>query len=294
MSEEVRDSVCGPLGIVVEGGGCRAIYAAGVLDVFDATEALMREVRGVIGVSAGAIHAASFVSRQRGRSLRIYERFAPDERFGSVKCWLRTGSVIDRYFCFHEIPDALEPYDHDAFARRTMRFFAGVTNLETGASEYLELSDMRRDIDVLVASTALPYVMPAVLWQGRRYVDGGCADRVPAAAFERMGYTRQIAVLTRPEGESVRDRDVWLAPIVYRKYPAFVRAFRESGAAYEAAQAHLKRRVDEGKAFIIRPKASLGVPRITHDAGLIRKAWEAGRRDALEALPALLRWLGAR
>ncbi len=287
---EVREA--DPLGIVVEGGGCRAIYAAGVLDVFDAAEPLMREVKGVLDVSAGAIHAASFVSRQRGRSLRIYERFAPDERFGSFRRWLRTGCVIDRDFCFREIPDALEPYDHEAFARRTMRFFAGVTNLETGKAEFPELTDMRRDIDLLAASTALPYVMPAVRWQGKALVDGGCADRVPAAAFEAMGFTRQIAVLTRPEGDSVRDRDAWLAPWIYRKYPAFVRAFQKSGEAYDLAQEHLKRREEEGKVFVIRPKAPLGVPRITHDAAEIRRAWEAGRRDAQEAMPRLLEWLG--
>lgn len=173
-----------------------------------------------------------------------------------------------------------------------MRFFAGVTNLETGKAEFPELTDMRRDIDLLAASTALPYVMPAVRWQGKAFVDGGCADRVPAAAFEAMGFTRQIAVLTRPEGDSVRDRDAWLAPWIYRKYPAFVRAFQKSGEAYDLAQEHLKRREEEGKVFVIRPKAPLGVPRITHDAAEIRRAWEAGRRDAQEAMPRLLEWLG--
>ena len=54
-------------GIVVEGGGMRGIYAAGVLDVL-----LEHGIKadGLVGVSAGAIHGCSFVAGQAGRSIR--------------------------------------------------------------------------------------------------------------------------------------------------------------------------------------------------------------------------------
>ena len=74
---EVREA--DPLGIVVEGGGCRAIYAAGVLDVFDAAEPLMREVKGVLGVSAGATPRAS-------------SRASAAEAFGSTSASRRTSA----------------------------------------------------------------------------------------------------------------------------------------------------------------------------------------------------------
>ena len=46
-------------GLVLEGGGMRGIYTAGVLDVF-----LDHDISfdGVIGVSAGAVHGASFLT----------------------------------------------------------------------------------------------------------------------------------------------------------------------------------------------------------------------------------------
>ena len=46
-------------GLVLEGGGQRGIYTAGVLDVFMDNDI---EVDGVIGVSAGAIHGLSYVA----------------------------------------------------------------------------------------------------------------------------------------------------------------------------------------------------------------------------------------
>lgn len=72
------------LGIVVEGGGIRGIYAAGVLDVLSD---LKLPVQGLIGVSAGAIHGCSFVSGQKGRSLRFYKRFVNDDRFSVLKLY---------------------------------------------------------------------------------------------------------------------------------------------------------------------------------------------------------------
>ena len=56
------------VGLVLEGGGMRGSYTLGILDV------LLEEklyFPYVIGVSAGACNAASYVSRQLGRGQRI-------------------------------------------------------------------------------------------------------------------------------------------------------------------------------------------------------------------------------
>src|SRR5699024_3904286 len=70
-------------GLVLEGGGMRGIYTAGVLDAM--YEAGLRAAfNGVIGVSAGAVHGCSFVSGQRGRSIRYFTRYCRDRGFMSV------------------------------------------------------------------------------------------------------------------------------------------------------------------------------------------------------------------
>ena len=60
------------IGLVLEGGGVRGIYTAGVLDVFMEHGI---SFDGVIGVSAGAIHGCSYLSNQKGRSIRYYKKF---------------------------------------------------------------------------------------------------------------------------------------------------------------------------------------------------------------------------
>ena len=129
-------------GLVLEGGGVRGLYTAGVLDVF-----LEHGIHfdGVIGVSAGAIHGCSYLSGQHGRSIRYYTKYCSDPRFMSFSSLIRTGDLVGADFCYHEIPEKLDVYDNDAFLRNGIPFYAVCSNVETGKPEYLQMTDMIRD-----------------------------------------------------------------------------------------------------------------------------------------------------
>ncbi|MCD8077898.1 MAG: patatin family protein, partial [Lachnospiraceae bacterium] len=127
-------------GLVLEGGGMRGLYTAGILDVF------MEEVLpfdGVIGVSAGAIHGCSYISGQKGRSIRYYKEYCRDPRFMSFRNLITTGSFVGNDFCYRELPDALDPYDYEAFLESPMQFYMVFSNLETGEPEYIHVTDMK-------------------------------------------------------------------------------------------------------------------------------------------------------
>lgn len=276
------------LGLVLEGGGFRAHYTAGVLDVL-IDEKL--PIAGVIGVSMGAIHGASFVSGQKGRSLEIYTRFAADERLWSLWRWVKTGNLIDPQFCYHDIPDRIVPFDEETFEKSGMAFYVCASNLETGRAEYLRLPNLTDDIDGLRASASLPYVSPAVEFRGMKLLDGGCTDRIPLAAFERMGFTHNIVIQTHPREHAVRDRDAWAAKWWYAKYPKFVESFQKSPEVYEATQRLIDERVKEGRVFSIRPERPIPVGRLSRDPEDVRRAYGLGVKDAQKALPALLQWV---
>ena len=210
-------------GLVLEGGGMRGIYTAGVLDVF-----LDHDISfdGVIGVSAGAVHGASFVSGQKERSIRYYKKYCNDKRFMSFKNWLRTGNLVDEQFCFHDIPERLDPYDYEAFDRGNTRFYVACSNVETGKAEYLEIKDMFKDVEYFRATASLPYVSHMVEVGGMKLLDGGCTDSIPLRAFAKMGYKKCVVVLTRPAGYRKKPGNFWLPEAAYHKYPAFVRALR--------------------------------------------------------------------
>jgi predicted patatin/cPLA2 family phospholipase len=93
-------------GLVLEGGGLRGQYTAGVLDAF--LDAALR-FPYLIGVSAGSSIGCSFVSEQRGRNLMIVERFRNDRRYLSWGNYLRTGCLFGMDFIYDEIPHAWCP-----------------------------------------------------------------------------------------------------------------------------------------------------------------------------------------
>ena len=274
-------------GLVLEGGGVRGIYTAGVLDVF-MEEGLTFD--GVIGVSAGAIHACSYLSGQKGRSIRYYRKYVSDPRFMSLRSWLKTGDVVGADFCYHELPDKLDVYDHEGFLRNPTPYWVVCTDVETGKAEYIRLTDMRGQIEYLRASASLPYFSRIVTLDGRKYLDGGCADSIPAEAFRRMGYGRNVVVLTRDASYRKKPEMTALARLVYRKYPAFVRTLERRHEMYNEQLAQIGQMEAEGSVFVIRPAKPLEIGRLESDPEKVQHVYEQGCADARAALAALKSW----
>ncbi len=275
------------LGLVVEGGGVRAIYAAGVLDTL---HDLHLPIKAVIGVSAGAIHGCSFVSGQKGRSLRFYLNYVHDPRFFSFKTLVRTGNIVDTQFCYHDIPEKLDPFDEDAFTNSPMAFYVTCTNVETGEPEYIRMRHCKEEIDTLRASASLPYVSEIVEVNGKKLLDGGCSDRIPVKAFQSMGFDKCIVVLTHPENHVVKDCDAALVDFFYRRYPAFCKTFKNSPKVYEQTQLYIREQIELGNLFVIRPNEPIPAGRLTRDKAKIQAAYDMGVRDAKAQIEALCQW----
>lgn len=275
-------------GLVLEGGGMRGIYTAGVLDV------MMEEgiaFDGVIGVSAGAIHGCSFVSGQNGRSIRYYEKYCNDKRFMSLSNVFRTGDLIDAQFCYHDLPERLDPYDYKAFNKSRTEFYVTCSNLETGKAEYLRITDMKKQIDMVRASASLPYVSRIVEFEGRKYLDGGCCDSIPVLAFREMGFTKTVVVLTRPETYVKQPESTWMAKLRYWKYPRFIKALKNRHRRYNQTVCQMKELEDGGDIFVIRPENAIPIERTEKDPVRLREAYCMGRRDGKNQMEALKAWL---
>lgn len=276
-------------GLVLEGGGMRGLYTAGVLDV------LMENgisFDGVIGVSAGAIHGCSYVSGQIGRSIRYNTKYYKDKRMMSFHNFLRTGDLVDEKFCYHELPEVLDPYDNEAFKKSASKFYVTCTNLKTGKPEYILMKDMLDDIDYLRASASMPYVSRIVEKDGKKLLDGGCSDSIPVRKFMDMGYKRNVVVLTRPLGYRKKPEKKGLARLFYRRYPNFIRTLESRPTTYNQTLDEIARLEKDGTIFVIRPSKPLEIGRMSHDLNEINGTYEFGRNDALKCLEALRAWKG--
>lgn len=275
-------------GLVLEGGGVRGIYTAGVLDVFMDNGVAFD---GVMGVSAGAIHACSYLSGQRGRSIRYYRKYVSDPRFMSLRSWVKTGDIVGAEFCYHTLPDELDVYDHDAFLANPTPYWAVCTDVEAGTPEYVRLTDMRGQIEYLRASASLPYFSRIVALDGHKYLDGGCADSIPVEAMQHMGYARNVVVLTRDASYRRRPEMTALAKLVYRKYPAFVRLLEKRHEMYNAQLERVERLAEAGSVFVIRPAEPLEIGRLENDPEKVQRVYDQGCQDARNALKAMKEWM---
>ena len=163
-------------GLVLEGGGTRGSYTAGVLDVFLEKGI---EFPSVYGISAGACNAVSYISKQPKRNLEIFYKYIGDERYLSVANLRKTGSLFGFGFIFGELSHQLVPLDYETFQNSPVKFRVGATNVVTGKVVYFDKEDITFPMDVLRASASLPMISPIVDYKGYHLLDGGVACPIP-------------------------------------------------------------------------------------------------------------------
>lgn len=277
-------------GLVLEGGAMRGTYTAGVLDVFMEKKLLFD---GVIGVSAGAIHGASFVSNQIGRNIRYYKKYASDKRFMSVYSLFKTGDLVGKDFCYNEIPWKLDIFDNDTFKKSDVEFYVTVTNVETGRAEYIRLTDLQKEeeMEYLRASASLPLVSRIVEINGKKYLDGGIADSIPLKASENLGFKRNVVVATRTADFKKKPEKSSAAKLMYRKYPNFVNSIETRFAMYNGQKEYIAEKEKSGDVFLICPSEELKISRTDTNPDHLEEVYQTGRKDAEKAMPEIKKWL---
>ncbi len=163
--------------MVLEGGGFRGMFTAGVLDVL--MEHGVWDFSSAWGVSAGAIAATSYKSRQIGRSMRIMLAFRDDRRFMSLWSFARTGDIAGSDFMYDEVQNRLDPVDLPTFHSNPLRMYAVATDVVYGAPAYLPCVTFPDDVKKVQASASLPPVSRMVEVDGHHYLDGGTSDSIP-------------------------------------------------------------------------------------------------------------------
>lgn len=277
--------------LVLEGGGMRGLFTAGVLDVFLEQNLMFQHV---IGVSAGACHACSYLSRQKGRALAISVDYLHDKHYMGLYSLLTSGDLFNVRYAYERIPLQLNPYDYDAFLQAAPDFCAVVTNCRTGQAEYPTLTDLRKDLVWVRASASLPYVSRLVRIGGQPYLDGGLCDSIPLEHMRQRGFAKNVVVLTRHAGyRKSASSGESMAALRYALRPGLVAALRRRPAMYNAQLDYVRQQEAEGHAFVLRPPEPLAIERIEKDRSKLLAAYEAGRQETLRRLPDLLAYLQA-
>lgn len=267
------------IGLVLEGGGMRGVYTAGALDY------LMEQglyYPYVIGVSAGACNATSYISRQIGRNRKVTVDFVRDPRYLSYRNLLRESSIFGMKFIFDEIPRRLVPFDFDAFYHSDQKFVVGTMDARTGEPVYYtKHMEPQTMMSIIQASSSLPFVSKPVLLGERELLDGGICDPIPIRKSIADGNGRNVIILTQVK--SYRKRPFkWgaLAKRLYPKYRGLIDVMSMRHETYNETLEYIDELEKNEQAIVIRPSVDLRVSRVEKNPQKLADLYELGYKDA--------------
>lgn len=277
-------------GLVLEGGGLRALFTAGVMDEMMDNGI---EFDGAVGVSAGASFGCNYKSKQIGRSLRYNIDFKDDPRYMGWRSLWKTGDWVGAEFSYHVLPVDLDPVDFDTYANNPMEFHLVCTDVDTGKPVYHQLPVIDHEaLDWVRASASLPIISKPVHLNGMRLLDGGLVDSIPLEYFQKQGYERNVVILTQPKGfKKSAPKGIKLMRWLLRKTPAVAEALATRHLMYNRELDYLSEQELLGNTFLIYPEDELPIGRIEQDEAKMRNVYQMGRNAAKEKMEALKKFL---
>ena len=277
----------GTTGLVLEGGGMRGMYTAGVLDVMMENHI---EVNRVVGVSAGAVFGCNYKSKQIGRVIRYNTKYCNDSRYISLKSLITTGDLYNVKFCYHDLPERLDPFDTDKYSKNKIEFFATCTDVESGKAVYHNCKT-GRDNDTLwfQASASMPFVARIVEIDGHKYLDGGIADSIPVKWMRDSGVIKNIIVLTQPNGyRKEKSPMAQLMKIFYHRYPALIEEMANRHKVYNETLDYISELEKGNDTLVIRPSRKINISRTERNPNTLWEMYNLGRNDATERINELI------
>ena len=282
--------------LVLEGGGYRGIFTAGVLDVLLENGIYTSSFKSVWGVSAGALNAVSYRSRQIGRTMRIMLTFRDDPRMMSLLSLVRTGNLAGTDFMYDEVQNHIDPCDLDVFDKDLTPMYFVASDVLFGAPAYLPVEGERLDATKARASASLPGVSTVVEIDGHRYLDGGTTDSIPFAVAMGLNDApevpgaepadRALVVLTQDctyIKDGATERAI-LRTHRYDAYPYYEQALATRADRYNAQREELAGLEAEGRALVLRPPEPVKIRTSEHNGEPLLRLYLQGRQEAMSHL----------
>ncbi len=267
-------------GLVDVGGGLRGIYAAGVMDRF-LDDGITFDLG--IGVSAGSANISTFIAGQKKRNYVYYTEYSQRDEYMSRRNVAKKGCYLDVSYIYGTLSnsDGEYPLDYTAFCENPMDFIAVATDAIDGEVKYFEKSDMRPDYyNVLMASSAIPYVCKPQQVDRELYFDGALSDPVPIEKAFALGCDKVVLVLTNPvDYKKELEEDIRLAARIRERYPLAAEALVTRAEKYNRGVRLAQKLEQQGRVRIIAPIDTCGVDTLTKDVDALDTLYRMGYND---------------
>ncbi|GAB2558626.1 patatin-like phospholipase family protein [Gracilibacillus alcaliphilus] len=265
-------------GLVLEGGGSRGVYTAGVLRYLMEHEMYFPYV---IGVSAGACHGSSYISRQIDRNKKVTIDYVDHPDYLSLRNWLTKRQLFGMDFIFDRLPNELVPFDFASFNKAPEEFVVVATDCRSGEPIFYDKSHYADDmLTLLRASSSLPFVAPVVNYQDRALMDGGISCPIPVKKSVEDGNKKNVVILTRNRGYFKKPQSFQgLLEKKYGQYPGLIQSIKQRHTEYNHTLQYLLEEEKKGNVFIISPTEKLKVGRVERNKTKLTNLYQQGYHD---------------
>lgn len=267
-------------GLVVEGGGMKCAYCAGVLDQFLENGITFDYC---IGVSAGAASVASYLAGQKGRNLRFYTEYIDDPWYFGVRSFLKNGDLFNLKYIYGDLTNSggRDPLDLEALKKNPAEYEIVATCAETGEGVYFSKDDLiQDDYRHVMASCAIPAVCRPVEIDGKHYYDGGLADSIPMQRALDRGCDKLVVIASKSR-KFVKTPEKFrlMYTLMCRKYPKAVKALNDRYLTYRRQQKLMFDLEKAGTAFLFTPETDRKINTFTMDREVNQHMYDLGVQD---------------
>lgn len=277
--------------LVLQGGGLRGAYTAGVLDVF-IEHGITFDC--IIGVSAGSLNTFSYVTKQKGRAKRLLEDSLTNHRLASISNLVKFGSFFNFDYMFFDYLKDEWPFDIESFKHCKEEVIFVATDVDSGKARYFSNKHGDDMFLASMASSSIAVVSKKVKIEGHYYLDGGYSDGIPFKKAIDEGYDKIVVISTRDrdfhndEEKYIKSKTTRLACLRYRKSLNFVECIKNYAKQYNINLANLYEYERENKLFLIAPSLPLRKAKSVNanedDISNLSSNYNLGRCDALSLL----------
>lgn len=266
------------IGLLCEGGGTKAAYTAAVLECF-LDEKI--EIENTYGISAGAMCLLPYVSNQKERCVVTGVESASRKEAVGLNPILHEGAIFGINSTY-DFVQSKTPLDLETFHKSKIGIETALYDMLNGEVLYYTKDRFDDEGKVIKAACSLMLLTKAVEIEGKMYMDGGLVEMIPVKQALKEGCDKVIFISTK-EANYIRKPapkwQLWLAKIVYRKYPTIAKDLAVRHVNYQEQWKIIQDMEKVGKALVLRPTQDMGIKRSTTDYDLLSKWYQLGYDD---------------
>ena len=190
------------IALVIEGGGFKSVFSAGVLDAFLINKFNPFDI--YIGVSSGSMCLSYYVASQYKTYFSLSKEVCVNEKFLSYKHAFSDQGYMDLDF-LTKYAKKNNPLDLQNIKEsiENKQFYLVATNLDNGKAVYLE-PNKKNFYKCLQATASLPFFTKGSCEiNGINLMDGAWSDPIPAKSAADFGANKIIVIRPHPLGYKV-------------------------------------------------------------------------------------------